>query len=708
VFPRRELKDILSWWTRENPGILALTGAAGSGKSVVARWFLESVLSTESPDLVVSFSFHGESTLEEFLARLDSELESLRLDEDQDRIDTINRAGRALIVLDGLDVLQSPASPDGRIPSRILDRDLEILIEESCWGRLPSAAILVTTRIPLDDRLPHEPIKLGPLDAEIYSGALRRHTARFSQVPDLVTEIAEEYGRSPAALDLLLSEESKPEPPALALLLRDNSKLVENATKSLELVAAHDQPAARLLELLCLFHRPVSLWILLGLLANTRVRQLMSLELEDEKIRERLDFLAALSLLEEDLEPEPLLLIDPALRSGISTALADRAASARSVLADYLDRAYMSTPHQGFPSDLDRFEILEERLLQNLSLGRIQAALEIYDVKLGGYDNLGRRLGQYQRGQRICRAILAHYSDWRTDTPDRIKEDWCLYLLNLGRLVEVESFLPQATEAKPDLEGLSLRARQCLTRLLIARGRLSQAEIVIQNLLNEVVHGNTEHDLECYALAGRLAELLGNTEDALTFSTRALAWRERDWPHPLYQWLGAAPAQVVARLQPNLELTRTYVEEIKGLLDWRWDPDNFESHTCNLILADLSGAEHSFRLVEACEKWALHAGARELVCWAALVKGRVHLQIAERDRGGLNHAGAIKDAISAFTRGLELACQLGFSIHRIDLLLGRAKALLQIGDVEGATSNVSQASKAVESGRDGVPLYGLV
>lgn len=707
VFSRTELKDILSWWARENPGVLALTGAAGCGKSVVASWFLESVLSTESADLVVSFSFHGGSTIEEFFAQLDTELTSFKSDEDQDRIDTLNKAGRTLILLDGLDVLQSPLSPNGRIPAQILNPDLALLVDQACEGSLPSTAILITTRIPLDDRLPHEWIKLGSLDAEVYSEALKRHFPLLARTPDLLLEIAAECGHSPAVLALLLSGESGAEPPALQLLSIHGLELARAAVKSLDLVEKHDPPAARLFELICLFHFPISLGILLALVANARVRQVLSLDLEDEEVRERLDFLAELSLVEEAIAPESRFQVNPVLRSGIREAQADRAISARLVIENYLDRAYMATPHQGFPSDFDRFEILEERLRQNLSLGQIQTALEIYDVKLGGYDNLGRRLGQYQRGQRICRAIAAHYGDWRTEAPDRVKDDWCLYLLNLGRLVEVESFLPQATEAKPDLEDLSLRARQCLTRLLIARGRLSQAEIVIQSLLNEEAHGNTEHDLECYALAGRLAELLGNTEDALTFSTRALAWRERDWPHPLYQWLGAAPAQVAARLQPDLEITRTYVEEIKGLLDWRWDPDNWESQTCNLILADLSGAEHSLKLVEVCEKWALHAGARELVCWAALVKGRVHLQIAERDRGGLNHAGSIKDAISAFTRGLELACQLGFSIHRIDLLLGRAKALLQIGDVEGATNNVNQASRAVESGRDGVPLYGL-
>ena len=56
-------------------------------------------------------------------------------------------------------------------------------------------------------------------------------------------------------------------------------------------------------------------------------------------------------------------------------------------------------------SDPATLDLLEEIVHHTLQSGHVQEAWDIYRNRIGGYGNLGHRLGAYERGERICRAF---------------------------------------------------------------------------------------------------------------------------------------------------------------------------------------------------------------------------------------------------------------------------------------------------------------
>src|SRR5207244_1266980 len=77
-----------------------------------------------------------------------------------------------------------------------------------------------------------------------------------------------------------------------------------------------------------------------------------------------------------------------------------------------------------------------------LESGEAGTAWDLYSEIIGGYQNLGLRLGAYERGERLCRAFVAGRAPDAAPLPERMNDsnraafinDWALHLSDLGRL----------------------------------------------------------------------------------------------------------------------------------------------------------------------------------------------------------------------------------------------------------------------------------
>ena len=57
-------------------------------------------------------------------------------------------------------------------------------------------------------------------------------------------------------------------------------------------------------------------------------------------------------------------------------------------------------PGSDFPADLGTLDLLEEIIYHGIEAGYKNEAWDIYWNRLGGYKNLGWRIGAYERGER--------------------------------------------------------------------------------------------------------------------------------------------------------------------------------------------------------------------------------------------------------------------------------------------------------------------
>lgn len=176
--------------------------------------------------------------------------------------------------------------------------------------------------------------------------------------------------------------------------------------------------------------------------------------------------------------------VHPAVRDGFLSGLgADRARSGHAAACRMLIASPGGLPGRGAnPSDARELDLLEEITYHTLEAGLADTAWEVYRYQLGGYENLGRRLGAYERGERICRAFAAGQSAEAAPLPNRLAardhavflNEWALYLSDLGRLQGAARCYERNIALRLDEASWKNASigNQNLTDLLLAAGRL--------------------------------------------------------------------------------------------------------------------------------------------------------------------------------------------------------------------------------------------
>jgi len=111
--------------------------------------------------------------------------------------------------------------------------------------------------------------------------------------------------------------------------------------------------------------------------------------------------------------------------------------------------------------------------------------------------------------------------------------------------------------------------------------------------------------------------------------------------------------------------------------------------------------------VAEAQDWAVARDAKEVLCWAALVRGRVELSAFSGQRSAGEEEEAeehIEAAGVAIEEGLRIARECGYGIYHIDLLAERARLALLVGHAEAAEAD---ARVALEEGVHPAPETGL-
>lgn len=527
-----------------------------------------------------------------------------------------------------------------------------------------------------------------------------------------------------------------------------------------------DEATLALLERLCLFRLGVDCETLAEIFTGSEAERVSGKALAGlrlEQLERRLAWLVHMRIVEHMPDQSrsgsdqnstlTMYSIHPAVRDGFVKGISRNAASIghRSIqvaLERNLERMHSSQltyggdplVHDGEPvilsgqpgenpSDPATLDLLEEIIYHTLQSGHIEEAWDIYQNRIGGFRNLGWRLGAYERGERICRAFSGGYwpealpleDGWDVTAPENLSvkngsqslatvaelplkeratliNGWGLYLMELGRLVAARTCFvtlldrDRRDRALSDASISSLlasRVYQLTGHLKAALAQATQAISLADKSENAQCHAYS------YEASAPVRALLGCCEDSLADFRMCLRLQHEVEPfatsRPLWSLRGVYYTSMLLRLHRNEEARKLGAEN-KAIMESS-SFENYVAH-CNLVLADLPG-ERCQELCWAAREWAETRDAKELRCWCSLVQVRMELRnIAGCKKG--DHAEKIEeglaiDCLSHLTDGLKIARDCGYSLYHIDLLLERARVHLLRRDPSAALEDINLA-----------------
>ncbi len=747
--------EVREWW-REGPGgVCALVGIGGAGKTAIADRFvrcLPGVLAT--PDVAADealapprelflFSFYRAPNPDTFFGELAACLgheatgESTPPPSYTQTIRLLEQTHCSLIVLDGLETVQDTGERSGFI-GRILDSRLRDMVLRAADGLLPGARFLITSRFELFDALVESgscfrAIPVEELTAEASIALLRRRGVRG---PDHRLEaLAREQGFHALSVDLLggyiarfaggdparfepdaaTSDAGTDIDPRIAALHRQRHRLARLAERYSETLRDSDPAALALLQRACFFRLGVDVSTLASIFTGKDKDEVAGAELaglDETGLKKKLAVLVEMKLLEcvdnehyhghpavrdgflKNLDEKTLQLGHEAAREGLESLLAER-----------LDVDL---------SELAKLDILEEIVYHTLAAGHVEEAWEVYSTRIGSYENLGRRLGAYEQGERICRAFAGGRPPEEAPLPDGLTEplqaafvnEWAMYLWHLGRLAAAARCCEQGIDIMMrDGEWKTACAgHRNLTDVMLATGQLTAALESAEKALHLADRSNDAlQELHSYAFRAHARALRGKTPSAIVDFRRAFPWQhayEKAASHPLDGDREYWQTLLLARLGRTEEATRLTEAHKKMSQNGGEQPQDVPR--CNLVLADLARERHDLddarQLLDAAYEWAIARDAKEPLCWAALVRARLERtegRTVQRSPNGDRAEGARSSpngkAHRAIEDGLRIARDCGFSIYHIDLLLIRARLALEEGDVDKALSDIGTA-----------------
>jgi tetratricopeptide (TPR) repeat protein len=726
--------------------------------------------SLPKPRRLFVFSFYDAPNPEDFFTQLANWLTNAnnRLETTAHSYEQIVRllecAGPCLLILDGLEKVQEDGlrgTPFGQISDGRL-RNLVLRAAENC---LADAAMLITTRFAIDDLrerpgLNYREVPIEQISVEGCVALLRRRGVRGSDLE--LSQIAQDCGYHALTVDLAggyIANFAEGDPGArmgwsmeetqvarsfptpndrLNAVAEQTARFERLAVRYRQALARTDRAALALLERVCLFRLGVDAELLTLIFTGPEKDDLSGPELaalSPEEVRARMDKLVAMRLLEATEQGTHLrqqatavaptvfsgvrdttYTVHPAVRDGFLKGLdADNARRGHDAAREGLVESLGGLPGRGTnPSDARTLDRLEEIVYHTLQAGRPDTAWEIYLYQIGGYENLGRRLGAYERGERICRAFTADQAAEDVHRRDRLHastaalvlDEYALYLSDVGQLDAAARCYQQNIAMRVERESWKNASigNQNLTDVLLVAGRLSDALNAAEEAVRLAERASYAFERkDSYAYRGYTRALRGETTEALADFATALHWQRSDEraSQPLYRMRGVQLAWLLARLGRTDEAARV-TEANKALLRRTLGNQHHYLPRCDLLLAGLARASGDLsrarELQHQAEEWAVARDAREQLCGAIWERGSIALADARRKADGPfgpETSRCLHDARQAAEEGLRLARECGFGIFHIELLLLRASLALEVGD---ATSAITDARTALERG----------
>lgn len=771
---RPQLDAVSEWWRGGGRGVCGLIGMGGAGKTAIAERFLrilpcglpedpqiakDSTLPT--PRSVFVFSFYDAPNTDAFFRCLQMWLQNTAEVQSSWTVDQFMfqlQRTPGLIVLDGLERVQEDGQRGdfGRLGSP----KLREFLDQLAAGNVPGLSALVTSRFPLSDLRDRREdffhsISVDKID--VFSGiALLRdrgvkgtdvqlapivqHCGWHALTVDFTGGYISEYrnGDSGTPLNLGTPEELRAAEKVeldedRRNVLHQGYRFARIADHYRDAMSAKDEAAMALLERICLFRLGTDIDVLARIFTGehaVKVSGKALASLSRQQLQSKLDWLVKMQIVERSQEYslntennrlKNLYTIHPAVRDGfLSGITGDVAVAGHDAVQKSLEVTLGEAPKTN-PSDPATLDLLEEIVHHAFFAGQAEEAFMTYIDRIGGFNNLGSRLGLFERGERICRTFASVcfpdckplYGASRLSLPDEVirflLNSWGMYQGRLGRLDAAVRCFQHAAVGNVEAEHWSNASRSfqniCDARSLMGRLTGSAAEgsktvfaaaAVAAALKYAEMADNDELRIFAVAVSGNVAILRGDVNSSLTALRDAIHLQHRisDTETPLWG-VNALPFSrlfiLLGRYSECFELTIANFQYSQLVLG---TAETEVAHSCHLYLSDLKARQHCLELANelraTSKKWAEAHNAKDMICWSCLLEAR---ELRHVEHSPAQDVGA-RNVIDS---GLKIARDCGYGIYHIDLLLMRAHLHLVGGRVNEALDDIRVALD------DGIP-----
>lgn len=664
------VRSIHAW--RNGPaceGVLAVVALGGAGKTSVVARFVDELEAAPADAGVFVWSFYDdrrvESFFEEALAYFSGQGAGAGHGERFDLLRAALREGPAhLLVLDGLEVLQGSGAP-GTTYGRIEDPTLRRLVVSVARG-LGRTRCVVTSRFDLSDLAAVcgglRTVRLEPLSTEEGHSLLSQWGVSGSAAN--LSACVERLGGHALSLAMVGSYvgtfRTGGLSAGLAIGLESAAQDDPVARRLLDLLATYAEalpPAERdLLARLSLFASGTDLGALQGIArAGGRVAGALGdlSESDVARVVTRLERLGLVSASRDGARYTTHPFVAEYFRSLIGVD----PAGVHHVLRDAL-RARLDVHSPGV-ADSEQLDAYEELVAHTREAGLQEEAWSIYAYKLGGFSQLGLRLGQMTRGARILRAFSAG-GDLRPMTWAHLSYELGLYAGALGDLtfaLECYGVHNDQARASGSLNALAVGLRT-LAYTLRLKGCFDEALSLVR-VSSDIARTLEHHGALVRAIAlraillhdvGRLEEASASFEEAHRLGDEPVA-RRGLWEAKHLLDLG--------RFDEAREMTERNVEACRSI---GWDGHVAHGETVLGLVALVRPSPDPTRASEhlaTAKKWTSITGEVEMKLRCLELEARIGL---------VNEDRAAKHAVD---EGLELARSAGFQLftRRLERLL---------------------------------------
>jgi tetratricopeptide (TPR) repeat protein len=474
--------------------VLAVVGLGGMGKSALVERALSELLASGGPQRVVVWSFYEDRRVEALLgAALGyvAGVEEPRAGALLDRLkQELARATRpTVLVLDGIETVQSPGGAGRAVRGRLEDAALRLLLTSIAAG-VGRTRALVTSRLPLADLEPwagrgYALLQLSDLDAVsslavLSAWGVHGEDAALQRIHRLV---------GGHALSLV----------AIASYLQSFQGGAASAADmlALESVADEEVLAARLTRILDGYasalgddERDVLAWAsafprgatfdLLGALASAPAEVAGAIAgMNTAALRTAVERLKKRGLVSVTRAGQrEIIASHPFVRQHFRRLLGDeRARGVHGVAREQVRVSLAQAPAVRIVTSPELLDIYEALIEHTTLAGEAAAGTDIYRAVLGGYNHLGLVLGENARGQRITATLLAAVEAGAAVPGAEVLYNHAgLFAQALGDTAEAKRFYQAALAIKPAFTG----ARENLADLLRVTGDLVGAKAVIE------------------------------------------------------------------------------------------------------------------------------------------------------------------------------------------------------------------------------------
>jgi hypothetical protein len=634
-----ELQAIRAFVSSERPGLLALVGIGGAGKTALVEKLIIELLDDPRgwPYGLFVWSFYVSQDVNAFLEtayQYFSRGNAVHASGPANYFQLINaldrNPGHPLLIMDGLERVQRPQSDAFGAFGDLTDPSLAQVVGRLAAG-LGRTKVIVTTRFPLVRLEPWQgrgftQLPVDQLEIRDAVTLLRRHGVRGDDAA--LFEVIEDYGAHALTLDHLggyLHEYGDDDPDRAKALPEPSVESVSLEERRLARVlhayeGALSPPEVALLSRLSVFRFGTSARRLCELFAAPADPQISGpLKGKSEaEIGQMLKHLLGLHLVLKESDRE--FTAHPAIRDHFYRGFAHPIVFHQAIRRHF--SSLIGLPGTALPENLETVDLLEELIYHTLKSNGIHEAEEIYRNRLGGFQHLAWNLGQFSRSIRILNEFPR--------CPDKAGLTWCYR--GVGDLDAVRAL------TEPD-DTWWLGMIGCL------RGRFRETA-----------------DL-----------LVGNRDDPILAVAQVLSGQELPealWSVPIWPGLPISPAECFIQAG-RLDDAERYIRNYRAAIEheqrgYIW---NDELARCDLTEAEIHRQRGSLaeceRLVDAGMDWVLRSGSQEHLC--LLSRARALLEASR---------GNTQAAESMLGEGLHIAEQCGLGYYHIELLIEQADLAL--------------------------------